>query len=58
MIDLPPPLAYSIKEAVRISSIGRTSLYALINDGRLKTTKVGGRTLINAQSLRELVGSD
>jgi len=54
----PEPLAYSIKEACRVSSIGRTRIYALINEGRLKATKVGRRTLVNAESLRELVGSD
>lgn len=56
MDDTSPPLVYSIKEAIRVSSIGKTRLYALINEGRLKTTKVGKRTLVNAQSLRELVG--
>ena len=58
MDNAPAPLAYSIKEAIRVSSIGKTRLYALINQGRLKTTKIGKRTLVNAQSLRELVGSD
>ena len=58
MDNAPAPLAYSIKEAIRVSSIGKTRLYALINEGQLKTTKIGKRTLVNAQSLRELVGSD
>jgi len=58
MDNASTPLAYSVKEAIRISSIGKTRLYVLINEGRLKTTKVGKRTLVNAQSLRELVGSD
>lgn len=57
MDDTSPPLVYSIKEAIRVSSIGKTRLYALINEVRLKATKVGKRTLVNAQSLRELVGS-
>lgn len=57
MHDAPPPLAYSIKEATRVSSIGKTRLYALIKEGRLTTTKVGRRTLVSAQSLKELVGS-
>ncbi len=57
MDNAADPLAYSIKEAIRISSIGKTRLYALIKEGRLTTTKVGKRTLVNAQSLKELVGS-
>lgn len=49
------PLAYSITEACHVSSIGRTRLYALIKEGRLKTRKIGKRTLIPASSLRDLI---
>lgn len=49
------PLAYSIEEAVRVSSIGRTRLYQLINEGKLKSRKIGKRTLILAESLRDLI---
>lgn len=49
------PLAYSISEACKVSSIGRTSLYQLINEGRLEVRKVGKRTLITARSLRALI---
>ncbi|MCB2050524.1 MAG: helix-turn-helix domain-containing protein [Novosphingobium sp.] len=49
------PLAYSITEACHVSSIGRTRLYALIKEGRLKTRKIGKRTLIPASSLRALI---
>jgi excisionase family DNA binding protein len=53
--DPPAPLAYSIKEAVRLSSISRTHLYALIKAHKIKVTKVGNRTLVNAASLRQLI---
>ncbi|MBL0767766.1 helix-turn-helix domain-containing protein [Sphingopyxis sp. DHUNG17] len=49
------PLAYSINEACRVSSLGRTRLYQLIGEGRLESRKVGKRTLIPAASLRALV---
>lgn len=49
------PLTYSINDAVAVSSIGRTRLYQLINEGRLQTVKVGRRTLVRAASLRELL---
>jgi excisionase family DNA binding protein len=49
------PLAYSVADACRVSSIGRTRLYALINDGRLEIRKIGKRTLIPAASLRRLI---
>ncbi|OYZ08255.1 MAG: excisionase [Novosphingobium sp. 28-62-57] len=52
------PLAYSIADAVRVSSIGRTRLYALINEGRLEARKIGKRTLIPAASLRRLIEGD
>ncbi len=52
------PLAYSIADAARVSSIGRTRLYALISEGRLKARKIGKRTLIPAESLRALIAGE
>lgn len=49
------PLAYSIADACRVSSIGRTKLYALIGTGQLEARRIGGRTLIPAASLRRLI---
>lgn len=49
------PLAYSIAEACRVSSLGRTRLYQLIGEGRLEVRKIGKRTLIPATSLRALI---
>ena len=49
-------LAYSIREACEASSLGRTTIYALIGEGKLKAVRVGGRTVIPAESLRALVG--
>lgn len=49
------PLAYSVNDAIRVSSIKRTRLYALIKDGRLKATKIGTRRFIDAASLRQLL---
>ena len=51
----PTPLAYSIADACRVTSIGRTRLYELIGQGRLETRKIGKRTLIPADSLRRLI---
>jgi len=50
------PLAYSVSEACRVSSLGRTRLYQLIGEGRLEVRKIGKRTLIPAASLRALLG--
>ena len=51
------PLAYSVADACRVSSIGRTRLYSLIGEGKLEVRKIGKRTLIVAASLRRLIES-
>lgn len=51
----PPKLGYSIREACRASSLGRTTIYAHIAAGRLRATRVGGRTVIPAESLQDLI---
>ena len=48
-------LAYSINDTARTLSLGRTSIYAMIADGRLEAFKLGTRTLIRAESIRRLV---
>ncbi|AHE57322.1 helix-turn-helix domain-containing protein [Sphingomonas sanxanigenens] len=52
------PLAYSIKEACRVSSLGRTRLYQLIAAKRLDARKLGRRTLIPAESLKRLLDGE
>ena len=51
-------LSYSISEACRLTSLGRTLVYELIGSGRLETKKIGRRTLITAHSLHALVGCE
>lgn len=51
------PLAYSINDACRVSGIGRTTLYALIGKGEIKVRKVGTRTLVPADSLRNFLSA-
>lgn len=53
-----PPLAYSIKEACAASSLGRTSIYAHIAAGRLRAVRIGGRTIIPADSLHALLNGE
>lgn len=52
------PLAYSVADAIRVSSIKRTALYKHIAAGRLEARKLGRRTLIPADSLRKLLEGD
>lgn len=51
----PAKLAYSIKEACEVTSLGRTTIYAHIKAGRLQCVKVGGRTLIPAAVLESFL---
>lgn len=51
----PPKLGYSIREACDATSIGKTTLYSHIAAGRLRTVRVGGRTIIPAEALRSLL---
>lgn len=53
-----PKLAYSIPEAVRATSISKTTLYAHVASGRLKAVRIGGRTVIPADSLRAFVAGE
>ena len=48
--------AYSINEAAEALSLGRTSIYVLINEGRLATVKLGRRTLVKVSSIKALIG--
>lgn len=55
--DQLQPLAYSVKEACKVTSLGRTYLYLLIKEGRLEVRKIGNRTIIPAASLHALIES-
>jgi excisionase family DNA binding protein len=50
-------LAHSIEDAARITSCGRTSIYAAIKEGALKARKFGRRTVILDEDLRDWLAS-
>jgi|TARA_R100000049_G_C1954972_1_gene107587 predicted DNA-binding transcriptional regulator AlpA len=56
----PPKIAYSIKEACKTSSSGRTKIYAMLADPAcpLKAVRIGGRTVIPAESLHALIAGE
>lgn len=49
------PLAYSVRDAARVMSLGTTRIKQLIALGEIRASKVGKRTLVDAQSLRDLL---
>lgn len=44
-----------INDAARVSGLGRTTIYELIKERKLKSVKVGGRRLVPMAALRELI---
>jgi hypothetical protein len=47
-----PPLAHSIEEARKLASCGRTTLHHALKSGALRGRKLGRRTIILADDLR------
>jgi len=48
------PIAISINATAKSLSIGRTSVYMLINSGQLDALKIGTRTLVTTRSIARL----
>lgn len=51
-------VGFSIREACEATSLGRTTIYKHIAAGRLRVTRVGGRTIIPAESLHALIAGE
>lgn len=48
------PLLTTVNDAAQALSLGRTTIYVLINAGELETVKIGRRTLVTIASIRRL----
>lgn len=53
--QLSEPLSVRVREACRLTGIGRSKLYELISAGEIEIIKVGTITLIPVQSLRHFL---
>jgi excisionase family DNA binding protein len=51
----PEPLTVRIPAAIRMTGIGRSKLYELIQSGDIAIVKIGASTLIPVDSLRKLI---
>lgn len=51
------PLALSINDTAKALGLGRTSIYAMIADGRLEAFRLGRRRLIRTESIKRLVAA-
>lgn len=50
-------LAYTVQGAQEATGLGRSTIFLLISQKKLKTIKIGKRTLIPADSLRGFLAS-
>jgi excisionase family DNA binding protein len=48
-------LAYSVEEAIEVTTVGRSKLYELMATGQLESVQVGRRRLIPAEALRRFM---
>lgn len=53
----PEPLTYTLAAAAAVSGLSRSTFYRHAAAGRLRLVRVGGRTLVDAASLRVLIGA-
>ena len=49
------PVSVTIPDASKALGLGKTKIYALVNEGRLDAVKIGRRTLIKTASIRRLI---
>ncbi|XHS02413.1 hypothetical protein ACFB49_40240 [Sphingomonas sp. DBB INV C78] len=49
------PVTVRIPEACRLTGIGRSKLYELIQAGEIPIVKIGSMTLVPVESLRALI---
>ena len=49
------PLTVTVKTACKLIGVGNTTMWALIKEGRVKTTSVGRRRLVTYASLESLL---
>ena len=48
-------MLFSVDQAAAVLGIGRTNVYALMRDGKLRSVKVGGRRLIPRAAVHDFV---
>lgn len=52
------PIVVDVATAMKLSNIGRTQLYVLLNSNAIASRKVGKRRLVNLASLRAFLTND
>jgi len=55
--EVAEPFALSIKDACKLSSLGRTKFYQLLKNNKIPARKCGRRTIILRSELEEALNS-
>jgi hypothetical protein len=53
--SFPRPIAISFKEFCRLTSLGRTTAWALARDKKIEVRRVGGRAVVLTRSIDTLL---
>ncbi len=48
---------YNVSEGARIIGVGRTTMHKMIREGRIRTVKIGARTIIPKSEIDRLLNS-
>jgi len=48
-------MSYTVEEAVDVTGLSRSRLYAAIASGQLKTFKAGRRRMVSAKALQDFI---
>ena len=51
----PERLSVTVQQAIELTGLGQNTIYDLISEGTLASTKIGGRRLILYPSLMDLI---
>ncbi len=54
---VPDPLALTVKDTARLIGCSRSTVYELINEGRLEAFKLGAATRITMASVKALIAN-
>ena len=50
-------LSYSVRDFCAAVGIGRSKFYELVSNGKLKTVKIGSKTLVTADEAQRFIAS-
>jgi excisionase family DNA binding protein len=54
-MKIPEPKLYSVRSTAALLGVGRTTAWKFITNGTLETVHLGGRRMVRAESLHQLI---